>query len=129
MERAGDARAGIRSFGRVSIAGRTLRRDRWWTFPLVTFPVPATFVAYATSAAPANRDCYADAYLSPFYSPCLSTRCGAVPGSHGAPHPGRLWRPYLCHHRRVPALPAKPGTSGRRGAASASAEETLSWPQ
>ncbi|GHE15509.1 hypothetical protein [Streptomyces alanosinicus] len=90
MERARDALAGIRSLGRVSIATRTLRRDRWWSFPLVTFPVPATCVVYATSAAPANRDYYADAYLSPFYSPCLSTHYGAVPGSHGAPHPGRL---------------------------------------
>src|SRR6185437_323599 len=45
-------------------------------------------VAYATYAAIVNRDYYAAPYISPFYSPCLSLHCGAVPGSHGAPHLG-----------------------------------------
>jgi len=37
--------------------------------------------------------------ISPFYSPCLSFHCGAVPGSHGVPHlgsppacVGKTWR-------------------------------------
>ncbi|MEV0692977.1 hypothetical protein [Streptomyces sp. NPDC050388] len=88
METADGAPAGIRSPGRAAITARTLRRDRWWAYPLITFTVLALFVAYATCAAPANRDYYADPCLSPFYSPCLSTHCGAVPGSHGAPHLG-----------------------------------------
>jgi hypothetical protein len=46
------------------------------------------FVVYGIYAALANRDYYADPYLSPFYSPCLANHCGQVPGSHGAPHLG-----------------------------------------
>ncbi len=83
-----DTGTGTRSPGRAPIRARTLRRDRWWAYPAATFAVLALFVAYATYAALANRDYYVDPYLSPFYSPCLSTHCGAVPGSHGAPHLG-----------------------------------------
>lgn len=80
--------AGVASPGRAPVTSRTLRRDAWWAYPAATFTVLALFVAYATYAALANRDYYADPYLSPFYSPCMSTHCGAVPGSHGAPHLG-----------------------------------------
>ncbi len=70
---------GVRSRNRAAIGARTLRKDRWWVYPLVTFGVLLAFVAYATYAATANRDYYAAPYLSPFYSPCLSIHCGAVP--------------------------------------------------
>ena len=56
-----------------------LRADQWWAYPLTTFGVLAAFVAYAAYAAP---------YLSPFYPSCPSFHCGAVPGSHAAPHLG-----------------------------------------
>jgi hypothetical protein len=79
---------GLRSPGRASITARTLRTDRWWAYPLSTFSVLLAFVGYVTYAALANRDYYAAPYLSPFYSPCLSTHCGAVAGSHGVPHLG-----------------------------------------
>jgi hypothetical protein len=52
--------------------------------------VLTAFIAYSCYAALANRDYYADPYLSPFYSPCLSWHCGAVPGSSGVPHLGWL---------------------------------------
>ena len=80
--------AGVRSQGRAAIAARTLRTDRWWAYPAVTFAVLLAFVAYATYAAIANRDYFAAPYISPFYSPCLSLHCGSVPGSHGVPHLG-----------------------------------------
>jgi len=44
----GAQRAGIRSPGRASIGARTLRTDRWWAYPAVTFAVLLAFVAYAT---------------------------------------------------------------------------------
>lgn len=64
---------------------RTMRADRWWVQPLVTFTVLTGFVVYSTWAAFVNRDYYvgADSHrdlLSPFYSPCLAQSC--VPGSH-----------------------------------------------
>ncbi len=80
--------SGVRAENRARIGAATLRTDPWWGYPLATFAVLFGFVVYATYAAIANRDYYADPYLSPFYSPCLSTHCGAVPGSHGAPHLG-----------------------------------------
>jgi hypothetical protein len=60
---------------RARIGARTLRRDRWWLQPLVTVTVLAGFVIYGTWVAFANRDYFADPYLSPFYSPCLAKSC------------------------------------------------------
>ncbi|MGH9245043.1 MAG: hypothetical protein ACRD29_12150 [Acidimicrobiales bacterium] len=54
---------------------RTLRTDAWWLAPLVTALVLGAFVVYATWAAVVGSDYYADPYLSPFYSPCLSANC------------------------------------------------------
>ena len=79
---------GVHTAGRASITARTLRTDSWWAYPVATFAVLTAFIAYSTYAALANRDYYADPYLSPFYSPCLSLHCGTVPGSHGVPHLG-----------------------------------------
>jgi len=60
----------------VAIGGpKTLRRDRWWVEPLITVVVLGAFVLYGTWVAFANRDYYADPYLSPFYSPCLAANC------------------------------------------------------
>ena len=60
------APGGVRSPGRATIGARTLRTDRWWAYPAVTFGVLLAFVAYATYAAVANRDYYAAPYISPF---------------------------------------------------------------
>ena len=62
---------GVRGPTRAGIEARTLREDRWWLAPLVTFVVFAAFVVYATVRAFMGRDYYASPYLSPFYSPCL----------------------------------------------------------
>jgi hypothetical protein len=80
-----------------------LRADQWWAYPLTTFGVLAAFVAYAAYAAP---------YLSPFYPSCPSFHCGAVPGSHAAPHLGWFGgpggRPGVPHTSRG-RLACRPG--------------------
>jgi hypothetical protein len=61
--------------GRAAIAARTLRTDRWWVQPAVTAAVLVLFVAYSTFRAFQNAYYFAEPYISPFFSPCLSTRC------------------------------------------------------
>ena len=71
------AGTGVFSPGRAQIEARTLRRDRWWLEPAITFTVFSAFVVYATVRAFWDTNYYvADAHLlSPFYSPCLSSGC------------------------------------------------------
>jgi hypothetical protein len=73
---------------RAAIGTKTLRTDRWWLQPVVTFTVLFSFIVYATWAAFVGRDYFSEPYISPFYSPCLATKCGLAPGSHGVPHVG-----------------------------------------
>jgi hypothetical protein len=67
----GPMAAGVGGPTRASIGVRTLRQDRWWLYPAVTFTVFFSFVVYSTIRAFMNRDYFAEPYLSPFYSPCL----------------------------------------------------------
>jgi hypothetical protein len=60
---------------RATIAERTLRTDRWWLQPLVTVVVLVLFIAYSTFRAFQNAHYFAEPYISPFYSPCLTTAC------------------------------------------------------
>jgi len=60
--------------GRVHIAG-PIRRDAWWVEPALVVVGLGGFVVYSTWAALQNAHYYAPPYLSPFYSPCLSTEC------------------------------------------------------
>jgi hypothetical protein len=53
---------------RASIRQRSLRTDRWWVQPLA-------FIVYATFRAFQNAYYFAEPYISPFYSPCLTTAC------------------------------------------------------
>jgi len=78
---AGQSSAGQSSTGagRASIDARTLRTDRWWVGPVVSATVLAAFVVYATVRAFENANYFSAPYLSPFYSPCVSTNC--TPGS------------------------------------------------
>ena len=73
---------------RAAIGAKTLRTDRWWIQPVVTFVVLFSFIIYSTWAAFIDRDYFYEPYISPFYSPCLAVKCGTVPGSHGVPHLG-----------------------------------------
>ena len=70
---------GVFSASRAKIKERTLRTDRWWVQPAITFGVLFSFISYATLRAFENANYFAEPLISPFYSPCLSTEC--VPGS------------------------------------------------
>ncbi len=60
---------------RATIAARTLRTDRWWVQPLVTVVVLVLFIAYSSFRAFQNAYYHAEPYISPFYSPCITTAC------------------------------------------------------
>jgi hypothetical protein len=66
---------------RAQIPARTLRKDRYWLSPLVTFVVFAAWVIYATVRSMMGNYYWVDKYhyLTPFYSPCVSDAC--KPGS------------------------------------------------
>lgn len=81
---------GVRGPGRAQIAERTLRQDRWWLVPAVTFTVFTAFVVYATWRAFAGTHYYSAPYLSPFYSPCLTDKCQAASADFG--HPLSWWQ-------------------------------------
>ena len=66
---------GVFSPGRASISAKTLRTDRWWLEPLMTFAVLFAFIIYATFRAFENKYYYSEPLISPFYSPCLSNSC------------------------------------------------------
>jgi hypothetical protein len=79
---------GVRGAGRAQIEQRTLRQDRWWLAPAVTFAVFAAFVVYATVRAFAGSSYYSAPYLSPFYSPCLGS---CVEGASDFGQPFSWW--------------------------------------
>ena len=51
------------------------RQDRWWLQPLLTAVALVLFIVYATFRAFQNDHYFAEPYISPFYSPCLTTAC------------------------------------------------------
>ncbi|HEV8671646.1 MAG TPA: succinate dehydrogenase [Candidatus Limnocylindria bacterium] len=51
------------------------RHDRWWIEPLFIVLVLGGFGLYAFVVSIQNAYYYFDPYLSPFYSPCLTTGC------------------------------------------------------
>jgi len=63
--------------GSVAI-GPTLRRDPWWLEILPTIVLLGGFGIYSTWAALQNAHYFVAPYLSPFYSPCISTTCAHV---------------------------------------------------
>ncbi|MDQ6936890.1 MAG: hypothetical protein M3140_04140 [Actinomycetota bacterium] len=76
-----DTTAGVRSPGRARIAARTLRTDRWWLDPALTFAGLTAWVLYALVRTVSQRAYFVEQYhyLSPFSSPCVSSSC--VPGA------------------------------------------------
>ena len=60
---------------RATIAARSLRTDRWWLLPLTTVVVLLSFVVYSTFRAFQNAYYFSEPYISPFYSPCITTGC------------------------------------------------------
>jgi hypothetical protein len=70
---------------RPPIAAAHLRKDAWWALPVTVVIVLGGFIVYSTWAAFQNAYYFADPYLSPFYSPCLSASCKHVTFVYGLP--------------------------------------------
>jgi len=70
---------------RPPIAAAHLRKDAWWALPVTVVVVLGSFIVYSTWAAFQNAYYFADPYLSPFYSPCLSAKCLHVTFGYGLP--------------------------------------------
>lgn len=77
--------SGVTTPGRASVGARTLRRDRWWLSPAWILFVLTAFSVYATWRAFAGEHYYTTPYLSPFYSPCLTTDCPEAASAFGQP--------------------------------------------
>ena len=76
------ATTGVDAPGRAQIGAGTLRTDRWWIQPAVTFLALTAFVVYSAWRVFSGQYYVAEPYVSLYYSPCLVTTCdpGAVPG-------------------------------------------------
>jgi hypothetical protein len=68
---------GVDAPGRASIAARTLRTDRWWFQPALTFTLLTLWLLYALVRTASQRAYFVEEfhYLSPFSSPCVSASC------------------------------------------------------
>src|SRR6478736_5463173 len=68
---------GVGSPGRAQIAERTLRVDRWWLQPLITFTLLVIWLLYALVRTSMQRYYFVEEYhyLTPFYSPCVTASC------------------------------------------------------
>ena len=69
--------------GRGTDVRRIDRKDLWWLEPLVIVLVLGTFVVYSAWAGLVGTNFYSEPYLSPFYSPCVTSACPHV--TFGAP--------------------------------------------
>ncbi|MEO8829514.1 hypothetical protein [Lapillicoccus sp.] len=77
--------SGVHSRGRAAIGARTLRTDRWWVQPLVTFTLLVLWLLYALVRTASQRNYFVEEYhyLSPFSSPCLSASCNPAARDFG----------------------------------------------
>jgi hypothetical protein len=87
---------GVFSPTRAQIEQRTLRTDAWWKSPLITDLGFAAFVIYATVRAFQQDHFFVEKYhyLTPFYSPCISTGCGKASDFWPQLLPDVWWLPY-----------------------------------
>lgn len=89
-------KAGVGFPTRARIAVRTLRTDRWWLSSLVTVAGLGAWVLYAgiRSFLQSNYWVADYNYLTPFYSPCVSTGCVPEASHFGQFLPDVWWLPY-----------------------------------
>lgn len=59
---------------RAQLKVRTLRTDRWWLAPALTFAALMSFLVYGFWAI-FDQSYFAEPYIAPFSSPCLATSC------------------------------------------------------
>ena len=76
------ATTGVDAPGRAQIGAKTLRTDRWWIQPAITWAMLTAFVVYSAWRVFSGEFYYASPYVSVYFSPCLATDCaeGALPG-------------------------------------------------
>ena len=91
--------------GRGTRPAQNLRVDRWWLQPALTAAGLTAFVIYSTWSTFTPHDFYAGAsvgrhYLSPFYSPCITNRCGL--GNQGVSWHLINWWPFSAAILMVP---------------------------
>ncbi len=77
--------SGVNTPGRALLAAKTLRQDNWWLAPAATGVGLFLFAVYATIRAFQFDYYYSAPYLSPFYSPCLTTSCTPEASDFGQP--------------------------------------------
>ncbi|MGQ9410764.1 hypothetical protein [Mycolicibacterium gilvum] len=87
---------GVFSPGRAQIKQRTLRTDNWLKSPILIDLGFAAFIIYATVRAFMQNHYYVAeyGYLTPFYSPCVSTGCIPEASHFGQFLPDVWWLPY-----------------------------------
>jgi len=81
---------------RASIPARTLRTDKWWKAPAITVVLLTAWVAYAVVRAFMQKWYWVEDYhyLTPFYSPCVSTGCEPESAHFGRFVPDSPLLPY-----------------------------------
>jgi hypothetical protein len=83
---------------RADIPAKTLRTDRWWLAPLLTFLGLTAWVTYAVVHVFMQKWYFALGdhyrYLTPFYSPCTSTACDPEAAEFGRFTPANVLIPY-----------------------------------
>ncbi|HET7305081.1 MAG TPA: hypothetical protein VFJ12_11110 [Segeticoccus sp.] len=86
-----DLAQGVGAPGRARVGARTLRGggDHWWLQPVLTVAGLTAWVVYAVVRTMLQRNYWvADYhYLSPFYSPCLTSSCAPGASHLGTPFP------------------------------------------
>ncbi len=87
---------GVNAPGRAEISERTLRTDRWWLPGLLTVVGLVAWITYATVRVFMQDWYWVEDfhYLTPFYSPCLSTGCVPEAAHFGTFLPDVWFIPY-----------------------------------
>ena len=77
--------SGVNTPGRARLAAKTLRTDNWRRAPALTAAGLLLFVVYGGVRAFQFDHYYSAPYLSPFYSPCITTGCVPEASDFGQP--------------------------------------------
>jgi hypothetical protein len=77
--------SGVNTPGRALLAAKTLRTDNWRRAPALTGAGLLLFVVYGGVRAFQNAYYYSSPYISPFYSPCITTGCVPEASDFGQP--------------------------------------------
>ena len=87
---------GVRSPARARISARSLRQDRWWLPPALTFIGLTAWVTYSTVRVFLQENYWVGEhhYLTPYYSPCFSDGCIPAASHFGQFLPDHPLIPY-----------------------------------